>query len=189
MIKLIKKYKNTYLFLTLIALIGLISGYLYYELQSNTTKSSIIDQLDIKENLNTRVNNLPNNIKNQSLILIKSTFIIPIILNIITIFYKPFEIGFLYNALKIYNTKFSLLYITIYKTIPFIITIILTRLSISITINIIRQIFNKKLTKKHNILNNLKKYILILILSIIYETIIIIISPYINSYLMTFLKI
>lgn len=185
MTKLISKYKNIYIFLITLSIIGLLSGYFYYQIQPSTTKSEIKENLNIKENTNGRINNITKRLKDNTKILIFSILVIPIIINLFNIFYKPFEIGFIFNALSIYNTKFSLIYTISYLTIPFIISLILTRISITIIHNIIKYLLIKDKQSKKIIKSSLKKYILLLIISIIYEIIIIILSPYINTYLMT----
>ena len=58
MTKTIKKYKNIYVFILVLSLIGLSTGYLYYQTQSKTTKEELVNKLDIKESLKYGVNNL-----------------------------------------------------------------------------------------------------------------------------------
>lgn len=189
MIKLIKKHKYIYLFLITLTIIGLINGYIYFELQSKITKTEILESINIEENLNYRVNNLSKSLNISLKIIINSILILPTIINIINIFYHPFEIGFLYNSLTHYNKKLSLIYLTIYKIIPCIFYLILTRIALSLTISIIKRIINKNKYHNNNIKLSIKKYLIFLILLIIYEIIIIIISPIINGYLMTIMQI
>ena len=189
MTKLISKYKNIYIFLITLSIIGLISGYFYYQIQPSTTKSEIKESLNIKENTNVRVNNITKRLKSHTLIFIYSLLVIPIIMNLFNIFYKPFEIGFIFNVLSKYNIKFSLIYTIPYLVIPFIISLILTRISLTIIYNLLKYLFTKDKQSKKVIKNSIRKYILFFIISIIYEIIIIILSPYINTYLMTFLSL
>ena len=188
MIRIISKYKNIYIFLITLAIIGAISGYLYYQIQPAKTKEEIKTNVNIKESINSRVNNLSKNLKNNIKIFFYSLLIIPIIINIFNIFYKPFEIGFIFNLLSKYNIKLSLIYTNIYLNIPFIISIILTRISITFIHNIIKYIIIRDNKSKVLIKNTFKKYIILIIISILYDILIIITSPYINRYLMTFIK-
>lgn len=185
MIKLINKYKNIYIFIITLSLIGLISGHLYYEIQPSNLKNEIKEQLNIQESLSNRVNNLSKNLLSETKILIYSILIIPNIINIFNIFYKPFQTGFIFNLLSTYNNSFSFKYILIYHIPPLIISIIVTRISLTITLNIIKQLVIKDNQSKRILKNSLKKYLLLIIISILYEISIIILSPYINTYLMT----
>lgn len=189
MTKLISKYKNIYIFLITLSLIGLLSGYFYYQIQPSPTKSEIKENLNIKENINGRINNITKRLKETTKILVYSILVTPIIINLFNIFYKPFEIGFIFNALSTYNTKLSLIYTISYLTIPFIISLILTRISITILYNLIKYLLIKDKCSKKAIKVSIRKYILFFIISIIYEIIIIILSPYINTYLMTFFSL
>lgn len=181
------KQRNIYIFLITLSLIGLISGTLYYEFQPNTIKTDITNKLNIQEELNNRVNNLPKSIKESSSILIYSVLIIPSIINIFNIFYNPFKIGFLYNVLKTYSLKLSIIYILIYQIIPYLFQLILTKISITLIYSIIKKLIYYKKESFNRIILLLKKYFIISIFLFIYEILIIIISKNINSYLMTFL--
>ena len=63
------KHKYLYLFITIIALIGLISGYNYYNIQNEDTKNKIINSINIKEELKQNTNNIIKRFKKSSLIL------------------------------------------------------------------------------------------------------------------------
>ena len=186
MVRNIAKHKYIYLFIIVLSIIGFTSGYLFYTFQSEETKTKIIDEINIKEELNNSFNNLTKRAKEIGIVFISGILIIPEITNIFKIYYNPFEIGFIFNALKTYNIKFSLLYSLIYHIIPFIFILILIRLSFSISINIIiNKRKNIKFKRKLRIL--LKKYILISLIILFYEFLIFIFSGSINSYLMTIL--
>lgn len=189
MVRNITKHKYIYLFIVVLSIIGFTSGYLFYTFQNEETKTKIIDEINIKGELNNSFNNLTKRAKEIGIVFISGILIIPEITNIFKIYYNPFEIGFIFNALKTYNIKFSLLYSLIYHIIPFIFILILIRLSFSISINIIKIIINKrkniKFKRKLRIL--LKKYILISLIILFYEFLIFIFSGSINSYLMTIL--
>lgn len=181
------KRRNIYIFLITLSLIGLVSGYFYYQLQPSNIKTDITNKLNITEELNTRVNNLTKSIKTSFKILFNSILIIPSIINIFNIFYKPFQIGFLFNILNSYSLKLSLIYNTIYQIIPYIFQVILTKISITLIYSIIKKIINYKKESLNKIILLLKKYLIISIFLFIYEILIIIISKKINLYLMTFL--
>lgn len=187
MAKNIARHKNVYLFFIILSIIGFISGYIYYSIQPKNIKENTIENLNIKEELSSSINNIPKRIKKSSTILVCSIFFVTQLFNIFEIFYTPFQIGFIFNLLKTYSFKLSFLYNTIYLIIPFIFSIILIRVSISISINLIKLIFLKdKKIKKHIILLS-KKFLLITLFQLFYEFIILIFSSNINSYLMTFI--
>lgn len=187
MLNIIKKYKYTYLFITILTTIGFISGIIYYQVQPQETKTETKELLNIKEELNIRHNNILKSLKNSSIIIINTISIIFIIKNVINIFYKPFEVGFIFSLLNTYNIKFSIIYILIYNIPSIIISVILTRISLTIIINIIKYIITKNRKIKKEILTQLKKYTIITLIELTYQISIYIISPKINAYLMTFI--
>ncbi|MBE6145939.1 MAG: hypothetical protein E7171_04880 [Firmicutes bacterium] len=182
-----KIISNIYLFIIILSLIGLSTGYLYYETQSPSIKEELTTKINIKEDLSHGVNNIPKRLKIILKTLIYSITIIPVIINIFNIFYYPFQIGFILSLLETFSIKLSLIFITIYHLIPLIFTLILIRISFKITKNIIELIiFKDKLSIKH-IKSNLKQYLLVSLILLFYEFIILIFSTNINSYLVTFI--
>ena len=188
MTKTIKKYKNIYVFILVLSLIGLSTGYLYYQTQSKTTKEELVNKLDIKESLKYGVNNLNKRINIVTKTLIYSITVIPQVINIFNIFYLPFETGFILNLLESYSLKFSLIYITTYHLIPLILTIILIKIGLILSKNIIELIIFKDKLSIKNLKRQLLKYLIVSILLLIYEIFIFIFSTNINGYLMTFLS-
>lgn len=183
------KYKNIYIFISLLSLIGFITGYKYYSYQSKETKTQIQDSLQIKEELNGRINNLFKRIKNHIIIFICSIFIIISVINVFKIFFDSLSIGFIFNILKTYGTKFSLIYINLYHIVPLIFQLILIRISFTITKLIIGSIIYQKdkiIVNKLKLI--IKKYILIVIFSCLYEIFVIIYSANINNFLLTLIK-
>ena len=179
------KYKYLYTFLIIITTIGFISGYLYFKIQPENTKQEALEMINIHDELNNSVNNIPKRLKFISKTSIYSITIIPQIFNIFETFYKPFQQGFIFNLLNQYNLKLSFFYNLIYNFIPLIFYLVLIRISISVSTNIISYIIFKEI-KKINILKKLiKKYFLISTFLIFYEFIIMIFSTNINAYLMT----
>lgn len=187
MTKLISKYKNIYIFLVTLSFLGYISGYFYYQIQPKDTKDNIKETMSIEESLENRVNNLPKCLKSSFQIFLNTLLIIPVILNVFSIFYKPFQIGFIFHVLEQYNIKLSIIYTTVYLLIPIIFNLILIRIGITFISSIIKNLFYNNKSNRTIIKKSFKKYLLISILSIIYEIIIIIVSPIINTYLMAIL--
>ena len=188
MSKVIKKYQNIYLFILMLSLIGLSSGYLYYQTQPNKTKEELVNKLNIKESLNYGVNNLPKRLKIITKTFIYSIFILPQIINVFNIFYIPFETGFILNLLESYSLKLSLIYISIYHIMPLILVLILIKISFLISKSIIEVILFKDRKSIKNLKKHVIKYILVTSILIIYEIFIFIFSTNINGYLMTFLS-
>jgi len=189
MITAIKKRRNIIIFYLIITLIGLTSGYKFYSYQEEKTKQTIIEKIDIKENLSYKTNNILNDFKDILKILIYSTLLITLFINIFNIFYKSFQIGFLFNILNSLNTKLSIIYLVIYKVIPLIFLIILSIKGIKITKSIISYLLNKKKEHKQNIILNIKYFISTSFILISYEFIIFLYSEIINKYLLTLLNI
>ena len=105
MITLIKHSKTSIIFFSIITFLGLITGYKFYTYQEQETKTKIIETLNIEENLSYKTNNMLKDFKDILIIFICSILIIPSIINIFNIFYKSFQIGFIYNILKYLITK------------------------------------------------------------------------------------
>ena len=163
--------KNIYLFITILSFIGLISGYNFYKVSDK----EIINNINIEETISKRPK-IINNVLEPITIITYSILIIPTIINVIKLFYKPFTIGYLIGLL---NNKVSINYIILFHIIPYIFQIILISIGIRITINLIKKIF----IKNKSIKRLLKKYILITIIYYIYIIIIYIFSINIIPYL------
>lgn len=183
------KYKNIYIFISILSLIGFIVGYKYYDYQTNEIKKEIIENLNIKDELNHKINNVFKRIKNSGSIFISSILILPIIINIFKIFFEPFTIGFIFHTLSTYNLKFSFLYTIFYHVIPLILLLILIRISFTISKLIIGLIIYKKdkiILNKFKII--VKKYILITCFLVGYEILVIIYSSSLNNYLLSLIS-
>ncbi len=187
MAKNIVKYHSIYLFIVTLSLIGFISGYAFYKVQSIETKNNIKEAINLEEELSTGNNNIIKSIKNSSCILINSIFIITIIINISNIFIKPFEIGFIFCFLNTYSLKLSIIYSVSYLVIPLIFSFILIRVGLTISTSIISILVTRDKRKFAHLKLLFTKYFLISFFIILYELIIAIFSSNINSYLMTFL--
>lgn len=189
MITLIKHSKTSIIFFSIITFLGLITGYKFYTYQEQETKTKIIETLNIEENLSYKTNNILKDLKDIFIILISSILIIPTIINIFNIFYKSFQIGFLFNILNNISTKLSLTYLTIYKIIPFIFLTLLTIKGIKISYNILKYLITKNKEITNSILRILKQFIVLSSILIIYEFILFLYSEIINKYLITLLNI
>lgn len=187
MTKIIKKYKNIYLFILVLSLVGLSSGYIYYQTQPTNIQKELINELNIKESMSSGVNHLPKRTTFIIKTFIYSITIIPQVINIFNIFYLPFETGFILNILESYSIKFSLIYITIYHLIPLILSLILIKIGITLAKYILELIIFKDKLSTKNLKLSLKKYLIVSILLIIYEIYIYIFSININGYLVTFI--
>jgi hypothetical protein len=180
-----KIISTTYLFILVLSLIGLSTGYLYYETQSSNIKEELSTKINLKEELSTGVNNIPKRLKQIIKTLIYSITILPSILNIINIFYYPFQIGFILNLLESFSIKLSLIYISIYHIIPLLFNLILIRIGIKLSKNIIELILFKDKLSIKDLKRNLKHYLIVAILLLFFEFLILIFSVNINSYLVT----
>ena len=169
MAKNIVKYHSIYLFISILTLIGFITGLCYYKVQNDSIKQNIKESINIEKDLSSGTNNILKRTKSSVNILINSFLIITQLSNISNVFIKPFEIGFISSFLSTYNFKLSIIYTTIYHIIPLLFSLILTRISITISINIIKLLIKRdKKTFKHLKLIFLK-YILITSFLLIYE--------------------
>ena len=167
-----KLISSVYLFIIILSLIGLSTGYLYYETQSSNIKNELKNKINIKEELSQGINNFPKRTKQVIKILLYSITILPSIINIFNIFYYPFQIGFILNLLESFSIKFSLLYITIYHIIPLLYNLILIRTGIKLSKNILELlIFKDKLSIK-DLKRNFKHYIIVSIMLLFYELLI-----------------
>lgn len=189
MITAIKHNKNTIIFYTIITFIGLISGYKFYTFQEESTKQEIQTKIDIRENLSYKTNNITKDIKDIIIILFYSILIITTILNIFNVFYKSFQIGFLFNILNNINLRLSITYLSIYKIIPYIFLIVLTNIGFKTTKIILKYLLTKKKEYIHKFLIKLKQFTLTSLILISYEFIIFLYSEIINKYLITLLNI
>lgn len=188
MIKALKKNKNIIIFYTIITIIGFISGYKFYSYQEPSLKDNIQERINIKENLSYKTNNIIKDFKDIAIIFIYSILIISTIINIFNIFYKSFQIGFIFNILTLINIKLSIIYILIYKIIPYIFLIILTHKGIKLTKSILKYIITKNKDEINNIIYHIKKFFITSFILISYEFIIFLYSEIINNYLLTLLN-
>lgn len=185
--KKLNKYKYIYLFIVVLSLIGFLSGYFYYNAQSNEMKDQIQNKINIEEELSTTTNNTFKRLKETSIYFICGLTIIPELINIFHIYYEPFTAGFIFNMLKPYSLKFSLFYTLIYHLIPLLFKLILLRLTMSLSYNLFKYIFKKSSKNKKKAILLSKKYLILTLFLLFYEFIIFIFNPSIHEFLMTFI--
>ena len=120
------------------------------ELTPVKTKEKLIESINIEEELTHTINNIPKSFLTIIKTFLYSILILPQLINIFNIFYKPFQIGFILNMLETYSLRFSLIYISIYHILPLIFALILIKISLIISKKIIELlIYKDKLSIKH----------------------------------------
>ena len=181
MVKVIKKYKNIYMFIIIVAIIGILSGYIYGKYQPIENKEQIEKSINIEEILSNSTNNSVLYLKKNIKITLLSLTPITAISNIISIYYEPFTIGFIINTFSKYPFKFKITFLNIYYIIPLLFTLLIIKNSLGITYEITKKIVKKDKNNKTKKL--IKKQILLIIISLTYELIIWLYSGLINNYL------
>ena len=161
MVKNIVKYRNIYLFIAFLSLIGFISGFFYYQVQPSNIKDTIKEKINIKEDLEYGYNNVFKSSKKAIIIFLSGFFIVTIFFNIGRIFYEPFLIGFIFRFLCSYNLKLAFIYCFLYHVIPFLFFIILIRISFTISKDILKLIINRNLKKHSHLKVIIQKYLII----------------------------
>ena len=198
----IKLDKNLFLFLTILLIVGIISGSIFATILNNS------DKILVTEHLNTFLTNIENNnlnyfvsFKNNFITDILNTLIIwvlgisiiglPII--IIMYFSKCFILGFtigsIFASFKLKGFIFALLYSFPTEIIGLFICMILTMYSISFSIKMIYSVFKRKTVDFKLLIN---KYLIILIISLGFDLIVSLYSslalPSILKYFIKFIR-
>ena len=182
-----KIINNIYLFILILSLIGLGSGYTYYQVQTIEIKNELITMIDLKEELSSGVNNIPKRFKVIIKTLINSLLVIPQLVNLFNIFYMPFQTGFVLNLLDDFSLKFSLIYIFIYHIIPIVFNLFLIKISFNISKALIELLLYRDKLGISILKRYLKRYVVLSFVFIFYEFIVWIFSSNINAYLVTFI--
>lgn len=178
--------RYTYIFLIIISLVGFISGFFYYKVQTKEMKTEIKETINLEESLSSGYNNILKRTKKIGLIFIFSIFIITVVFNMGTIFIESFSMGFIFSFLSIYSIKMAFIYVLFYIFIPLLFIIILIRIGLSMTVNIVKCLLKKeRMGKIVKILGS--KYLIIGGTLLVYEFLLSIFSYNINTYLMTFI--
>ncbi len=178
--------RYTYIFLIIISLVGFISGFFYYKVQTKEVKTEIKETINLEESFSSGYNNVLKRTKKIGLIFIFSIFIITVVFNIGTIFIESFSMGFIFSFLSIYSIKMALIYVLFYIFIPLLFIVILIRIGLSITVNIVKCLMKReRMGKIVKILGS--KYLIIGGTLLVYEFLLSIFSYNINTYLMTFI--
>lgn len=169
--------KKVFIFISIILLIGIISGILFLIFLNEASKELIF--LNINEyiqNLNNyKINNIFMNTIILSSLLILSIFIIGIPLSIFFIFFNGFSIGFIISSLSsIFGFKgliYSIIHIIINKFVFLFFLYFLFLAMYKIVLLLIKYWVHKEKINKDEIIHLFKKIILCLLIIIIYDLI------------------
>lgn len=169
--------KKVFIFISIILLIGIISGILFLIFLNEASKELIF--LNINEyiqNLNNyKINNIFMDTIILSSLLILSIFIIGIPLSIFFIFYNGFSIGFIISSLSsIFGFKgliYSIIHIIINKFVFLFFLYFLFLAMYKIVLLLIKYWVHKEKINKDEIIHLFKKIILCLLIIIIYDLI------------------
>lgn len=169
--------KKVFIFISIILLIGIISGILFLIFLNEASKELIF--LNINEyiqNLNNyKINNIFMDTIILSSLLILSIFIIGIPLSIFFIFFNGFSIGFIISSLSsIFGFKgliYSIIHIIINKFIFLFFLYFLFLAMYKIVLLLIKYWVHKEKINKDEIIHLFKKIILCLLIIIIYDLI------------------
>lgn len=171
-IKWSNRSKNYLKFLSLLLLLGIITGIYLYLVQSNIIKISITNKLSDLSNL---LNNHQSNFITHTIIIsvfaMLSITIIGIPLCLFYYFYEGVSVGFLIMAFIKYKNIKGLLYGTIFIIINKLIYIILITYLLLISIQYAKNILNNKKDKKNLIINYLVKIFIVFIIILINDLI------------------
>ena len=169
--------KKVFIFISIILLIGIISGILFLIFLNEASKELIF--LNINEyiqNLNNyKINNIFMDTIILSSLLILSIFIIGIPLSIFFIFFNGFSIGFIISSLSsIFGFKgliYSIIHIIINKFVFLFFLYFLFLAMYKIVLLLIKYCVHKEKINKDEIIHLFKKIILCLLIIIIYDLI------------------
>ncbi len=169
--------KKVFIFISIILLIGIISGILFLIFLNEASKELIF--LNINEyiqNLNNyKINNIFMDTIILSSLLILSIFIIGIPLSIFFIFFNGFSIGFIISSLSsIFGFKgliYSIIHIIINKLVFLFFLYFLFLAMYKIVLLLIKYWVHKEKINKDEIIHLFKKIILCLLIIIIYDLI------------------
>ena len=187
MLQILKKHQSIYLFFIVLSLVGFISGFQYYSIQSDSLKSDIYEEYNLKDNLSVSNSNLWKSFRLVLTILLCGIFVLPQIFNLFGSFYYPFQLGFLFSFLHSIHYKLALRYFCFYHLFPFLCFILLLRISFSISKEVIGFFLYRK--RKYFIRIQLLcyKYLFISFFYLLYQFVISIFSLSINNSLIPFL--
>lgn len=191
MLKFIKKNKKYFLLVSMLLIVGLLCGIIYYFFLNKDTLELVANSF--KNYNNFRYNSIFKDLIIMSLLFIFSIFIIGVPLSLFYLFYESFSLGFLIS-LFIINFKIKgLIYILIYIIINKLFVLILMILYIKRIINISRYIIGFIIYKKDDLIknklfNSLYTSIYYIIFVLIFNILLYFITPSIFSNLSNLLK-
>ena len=164
--------KKSYVFLSIIFVIGILCGLLFLNIIDNETSSNIIQKITYYiESNSLSTSFLLKHIIVLAIIIVFSFFVISIIFSIIYLFYNGLTIGLLisllYSISGLKGLLYSIIYILIVKTIFIILLLFFISMSMKIGICIFKYFFYKDNDKINKLIRYFKKTLVIYILIII----------------------
>lgn len=164
--------KKSYVFLSIIFVIGILCGLLFLNIIDNETSSNIIQKITYYiESNSLSTSFILKHIIVLAIIIVFSFFVISIIFSIIYLFYNGLTIGLLisllYSISGLKGLLYSIIYILIVKTIFIILLLFFISMSMKIGICIFKYFFYKDNDKINKLIRYFKKTLVIYILIII----------------------
>lgn len=185
MAKVIVKYRNIYLFMAILSLIGFGTGFIYYKVQSKEMKANIKETINIEEDLSGGYNNIFKSGKKALFVFGSSLLVFTSLVSVWKIFYEPFMIGFIFSFLCSYSIKMAFFYFFFYQFVPLLFLLILIKISFTISLEIIKLLFYRRRKNFERFRKLVMKYGIVLIIFMMYEFLVMIFSSNINSYLLS----
>lgn len=191
MLKILERHKKYLIFISIIILIGICSGIIYYNLLNSEIKENI--SYTMLNYNNFRYNNIIKDLIVMSLLLVTSIFIIGVPCGLFYLFYEGLSMGII---ISIFNANFSisgLIYSILYIFINKILIIILMMFFLKKLINISRYIigiiiYKKDLTIRNKLILSLNNCMYLIIIVLVINIILYFITPSIFNNLVFLLK-
>ena len=189
--KLLKSNKKYFLCVLVIIGVGILAGFIYYNLLINDVKLNIIDTL--KNYPKFTYNAILKDLIFMSIIIVLSFIIIGMPLGIFYLFYESLAMGFIMQiflvTFKFKGFLFALLYLIINKLIPLILIIFFLRKIINISRYVIGLlIYKNDVNIKNKIFLNFKNSLYILTITLVINIILYFVSPVFTGWLTFLLK-
>ena len=182
-----KKYLKC---VTIVILVGVVFGFLYYHFLNSSVKENISSTL--LEYNNFRYNSILKDLIITSFLLVASFFIIGIPLSIFYLFYEGFSTSFLINifwiSFGIKGLIYSLIYLIVNKLLKFILMIFFVQKQINIGRYIIGMFLYKNKNGKDKIIINFKNSLYIIVIMLSINIVLFFITPNIFKWLSFLLK-
>lgn len=191
MYKLLIKNKKYLMFVSIIILVGVCSGIIYYNLLNSEIKESI--NYTMLNYNNFRYNNIFKDLIIMSLLLVTSLFIIGIPIALFYIFYEGLALGLILNifseTFNISGLVYGIIYLLINKLLVLILMIFFIKKLIFISRFVVGTIIYKRDTSiKNKLMKNLKNSIYLIVVVFFINIVLYFVSPFIFSNLIFLLK-